>query len=295
MTQIQIKNKVDKSYDLINSKYKLSIVEQKLVLSIISLVRKEDDEFKNYYIPINQFSFLTDNRNGVRLKKHCKNLMSKPLEIKTPKGWKLFNWFSHIEYDNTSSTIECSISPHLKPYLLQMQENFKSYDLQYILNMQSEYSIRIYEMLKKSEKIGYLLINLVELEELLKVPKSYKRYDNFKKKVLQVSSLELAKYSDIYYDLEELKTGRKVTELKFKIHKNKHNLVEEDDYEFNEFRSNILLNYEGKRVFYHSNLDRNIIVKNSLLVIEESNKIIEKSRAKELWNFMFNHQNLILE
>ena len=294
MKNIQDKNKVDKSYDLITSRYKLSIIEQKLVLSIISLIRPSDSDFMNYQIPTNQFGFLTDNRNGSRLKKHCKDLMSKPLEIETPNGWKIFNWFSHIEYDNKNSMIECSVSPKLKPYLLELKNNFKSYDLKYILNMQSEYSVRIYEMLKKCEKLGYLIINVEKLQDILQVPKSFMRYDNFKRKVIQVTCIEIAKNTDIWFEFEEIKYGKKVVELKFIIKKNLQNLTNEEDYEFTKFREHILKEYEGNQVLFHPQIERHIIVKNGLLVIEESDTIIKSERALELWKYIHKNQNMLL-
>ena len=51
--------------------------------------------------------------------------MSKPLEIHNGENWILFNWFSHIEYKAKESALECSISPKLKPYLLELKGNFK--------------------------------------------------------------------------------------------------------------------------------------------------------------------------
>lgn len=294
MNLINEKNKIDKSYKLITARYKLSTVEQKLVLSIISLIRPTDSDFMNYQIPVNQFEFLTSNDNARRLKKYCKDLMSKPLEIETERGWTLFNWFAHIEYIKNDGMLECSVSPKLKPYLLKLQENFKSYDLKYILEMQSEYSIRIYELLKKSEKMGYLEIDLEELQDLLQVPESFKRYDNFKRKVLQVTSIEIAKYSDIYFDFQEIKKGKKVATLKFIINKNKQNLIADEDYQFKKFREHITKEYEGLPILFHPKIERHIMIQNGLLTIEESGTIIKSERALELWNFIYKNQKLIL-
>ena len=58
--------------------------------------------------------------------------------------------------------------------------------------------------------------------ELLQVPKSLKRYSQFKQKVLQVAEKELKEHCDIYFTLEEEKEGRKVARLIFRIHKNNH-------------------------------------------------------------------------
>lgn len=292
MDLITKRNKIDKHYQLITARYKLSVVEQKLVLSIISMIRPDDTDFMHYQIPISQFDFLTENGNGVRLKKYCKDIMSKPLEVNENGEWLIFNWFSHIRY--RKDMLECSISPELKPYLLKLQENFKSYDLKYILEMQSEYSIRIYELLKKSEKLGYVIMEVEALQELLQVPESFKRYDNFKRKVLQVAGLEIAKYSDIYFDMEEIKIGKKVVSIKFLIRKNRQNLIENEDDEFNKFRKLIIEDYEGLPILYHDKIERHIMIKNGLLVVEESNSIIQKDRAKELWQYIFKNKDKLI-
>lgn len=294
MDLIRENNKVDKDYQLITARYKLSTVEQKLVLSIISLIRPTDSDFMNYQIPLSQFEFLADNCNGTRLKKYCKDLMSKPLEVPTEDGWKIFNWFSHIEYSKKSNMLECSISHKLKPYLLELKENFKSYNLKYILPMQSEYSIRIYEILKKAEKLGYLEIDVEELQLILDVPESFKRFDNFKRKVLQPTSIEIAKFSDIYFEFKELKTGKKVTKLKFIIKRNIQNIMAEEDYEFKKFRELIINDYEGNPVIYHPQIERHIMIKDGLLVVEESGTIIKSERALDLWNYIYKNKDKIL-
>lgn len=294
MELINQKNKIDKSYKLITARYKLSTVEQKLVLSIISLIRPTDSDFMNYQIPVSQFEFLAENNNHQRLKKYCKDLMSKPLEIETERGWTLFNWFAHIEYIKSDAMLECSVSPKLKPFLLELKENFKSYDLKYILEMNSEYSIRIYELLKKSEKMGYLEINLEELQDLLQVPDSFKIYNRFKEKVLQPVSIEIAKFTDIYFEFHEIKPSRKVEKIKFIIFKNRQNQIADEDYQFKKFREHIIKEYEGLPILYHPKLERHITIKNGLLTIEESGTIVKSERALELWNYVYKNQKIIL-
>ena len=175
-----------------------------------------------------------------------------------------------------------------------MKENFKSYDLKYILNMTSEYSIRIYELMKKSEKIGYVLFDLVELQELLQVPESYKLYNRFKEKVLQPTSIEIAKHTDIYFEFNEIKVGKKVVSIKFIIFKNRQNQIADEDYQFKKFRGHIIKEYEGLPILFHPQIERHIMIKNGLLVIEESNKIVTSERALELWNYIYKNQKIIL-
>ena len=47
-------------------------------------------------------------------------------------------------------------------------------------------------------------------------------------------------------------------------------------------------------MIFHPQIDRHIIVKNSLLVIEESNTIINSKRALDLWNYIYKNQDKLL-
>lgn len=73
------------------------------------------------------------------------------------------------------------------PYLLELKERFVQYNLGYILPLSSNYSIRLYQLLKEYEKLTRRTFTVKELQDLLQVPPSLKRYDNFKRKVLQIA------------------------------------------------------------------------------------------------------------
>ena len=54
----------------------------------------------------------------------------------------------------------------------------------------------------------------------LQVSKSLRVYADFKRKVLKVAQKNMMEKASIYFEFDELKKGRKVDELLFKIHKN---------------------------------------------------------------------------
>jgi len=134
----------------------------------------------------------------------------------------VFNWFSKIQYINKEAKFKVRIEEDLKPYLLQLKKRFIAYNLKYILSLTSTYSVRIYQLLKEYEKLTKRYFEVEELMELLQVPKSYRIYNRFKEKVLQVAERELLEHTDIYFTIEEEKEGRKVSRLIFRIHKNTH-------------------------------------------------------------------------
>jgi plasmid replication initiation protein len=66
---------------------------------------------------------------------------------------------------------------------------------------------------------GQITIELEELKNMTGAKeKAYSIYNNVKSKVLMQAQKELSNKTDISFEFEELKTGRKVTALKFYIH-----------------------------------------------------------------------------
>jgi len=215
---------VSQDFPLVNAKYKLNTSEMKFILTAMTqLDSKNDEVLKEYEIKVSELEQkLQAEQNETRLKQFAKKLMSKPLEVPTEDGWIVANWFSDIEYVRGQAKFKVRFSEKLKPYLLQLKERFVAYNLKYILSLTSTYSVRIYQLLKEYEKLTKRYFEVEELMELLQVPKSYRRYDNFKRKILQIAKKELLEHTDIYFDMEEKKEGKKVSRLIFRIYKNTH-------------------------------------------------------------------------
>jgi len=215
---------VSQDFPLVNAKYKLNTSEMKFILcAMTQLDSKNDRMLQEYEIKVSEVEQkLQVEQNETRLKQFAKKLMSKPLEVPTADGWLIANWFSDIEYIRGQAKFKVRFSEKLKPYLLDLQERFISYNLKYILPLTSTYSVRIYQLLKEYEKLTKRYFTVEELQDILQVPKSYLPYGKFNQKVLQVAKKELLKHTDIYFTIEEEKEGRKVSRLIFRIYKNTH-------------------------------------------------------------------------
>lgn len=215
------RNIIKQDFKLVNARYKLNSSEIKFIMLSIAQINKEDKKFTQYEIKVSDLEDkLKSEQNETRLKQFAKKILSKPLEIPTSTGWIILNWFDNIEYIRGQAKFLVSVSDKLKPYLLDLKKRFVKYNLQYILPLTSSYSIRIYQLLKEYEKLTRRTFTVDELVDLLQVPKSYK-YAQFKQKILQVSEKELIENCDIFFEFEEIKKGRKVNEILFRIKPNK--------------------------------------------------------------------------
>ena len=213
---------VSQGYELVNAKYKLNSSELKFILIALTQIdSKVDEDLDEYIIKLSELETkLQSKQNETQLKTFAKKLMSKPLEVPLNGGFEVYNWFSKIRYKDGIFTVR--IDKDLKPYLLKLKDRFVAYNLKYILPLTSSYSVRIYQLLKEYEKLTKRYFDLEELMEVLQVPKSLKRYSQFKQKILKVAEKELLKHTDIYFTIEEEKEGRKVSRLIFRIYKNTH-------------------------------------------------------------------------
>lgn len=107
--------------------------------------------------------------------------------------------------------------PLLKPFLLELSNKFTSYRLANVVKLKSTYAIRIYELLKQYEDLKERTISLENLRYYLDAMDVYPNYANFKQRVLKPSQKELNQKTDISFEFEEIKLGRKVQKIRFII------------------------------------------------------------------------------
>ena len=216
---------VTKANTLITANYDLSLQEQKLILTLASMVQPTDEEFKEYEFKIKDFMELLGIETQTKyteIPKITKELMKKVFEIKEGKDIIQLSWLSSARYKTGEGLVILKFDSSLKPYMLQLKELYTSYKLENILSLKSKYSLRLFELLKSNE---YKKIWNIELEELKKLlgatEKSYSVYQNVKNRIIIKAQKELREKTDICFDFEEIKTGRKVTSIKFFIKGNK--------------------------------------------------------------------------
>ena len=210
--------------NLIEARHKkpLTASEQKIVLTMVSMIQPTDEDFKDYRISIKNFSEMLGLKGSVKytqMKEIAKNLMTKTIEIpKENGGWILANWISSAEYKEGEGVIDLSFSPKLKPYMFQLKNQFTSYRLSNILNLNSTYSIRLYELMKKWQHLGKWECSVEDLRGKLGVGEGiYPRYANLKARVLAGANEEVNEKTDLYIGFNEIKKGRSVERIEFTI------------------------------------------------------------------------------
>lgn len=223
------KNFVVKANKLIEAKGRLSVVEQKLLATLISEIRTDDKDFKSYKLEIQEISeFMNLNSNAVyeQLKLAARSLRNKEIIIENineegKKSFLVTGLLSSAKYKEGEGYLEVYIDPNLKPYLLAIKGEetpFTKYMIKNILKLNSSYSIRLYEILKQWERVRVKKFGVESLKEMLGADaESYNIFSEFERRVLKPAKDEINGNTDIFIIYRKIKTGRKISHIEFEI------------------------------------------------------------------------------
>ncbi|RLD57516.1 MAG: hypothetical protein DRJ01_13770 [Bacteroidetes bacterium] len=233
------KNIIRKHNEIIQACYRLTSSELRLIYSCISKIDYEQliDEENIFAINVHDYAKtfnlpLTNARRD--LKKAVARIWEQDITIK--KGAKngsdiKVRWLSSISVPDEKDrykddTVEIRFSPQIIPYLTNLKEqgNFTLYKLEHLSDLKSTYSIRLYEIMKKIQKISPQSIQISDLREMFCLNNKYPRMKDFKGSVLDKAVGEINKSTDIKISYENQKRGKSIIGFKFTIKENKLSL-----------------------------------------------------------------------
>ena len=305
------------SNQLVEAKYKLTLEEQRLILLTIAQVDVDDEDFKTYKIDLKNLENKVDKKiNKNRMKSLAFNIMKKPFMLKETNA--VYNFFAKVEPIETESALKVQFHPDLKPFLLDLQKEFTKYSLNFLLNLQSIYAVRLYQLLKQYQTIGKRKFNVDELREILQVPKSYDNFADFKRKVLNIAQKEINKKTDIKISWEVTKkVRRKIVEIEFSVIGENNNSINDkrsskevqiqkvnskiatkqekalkndlstiDDFKL--FRTKILKEYRNKVFVLNNDV---FSIKGVYLALDD--KMLKPDVALEKWHLLFENRDKI--
>lgn len=207
------------------ARFSLSIQEQRTILYAISKIQPEDTYLKEYTFEIKDFYAMIGwtNQSYTEFKAMLKALSDKSwwITIKREDGSEfesLVRWFTTVRSDKRSGKVTVKFHEDMMPFLVQLAQGtefYTTYKLQYVLPMSSQYSPRLYELLKSyqfNNKQWFFEID--ELKHKLDC-KNYTNFADFKRFALEPAVKEINKYTDIVIDYLVEKEGRKVVRINF--------------------------------------------------------------------------------
>ena len=216
---------VKKSNKLVNSRNGFSLYQQRIVLLMTTLIRDED-EHGEYRISIHDILGL-DRKEKIptgryrHVKKAAEGLTESAIKIQEGKQWRSMSFITMAQGEYGKDYISVKFSLEMKPYFLNLREQFTTYFLHNVYSFKSAHSIRIYELLiQYYPNIRQRRLDVENLKDILEVQGRYRRFYDFKRRVIDTAVTEINAYSDIFVEYELIKSGRAVIEILFTMSEN---------------------------------------------------------------------------
>ncbi|MBZ9626249.1 replication initiation protein [Clostridium tagluense] len=215
-------NWVYQSNRLVESSYTLTVVEQKLIRLLASMIHKDDDDIKEYEFKTKELIKVL-NTSDSRFYRDIDNitdlLMQRIIKIRNVNTSEFvkYHWVDTAKYVN--GILKLKINKDLKPFYLGL-DCYTKYQLRNIMQFKSTYSFRLYELFKQYEGIGHRILTVDGLRDSLNISKDqYPKYANLKQKVINVAVKEINVNTDLVIDYNEIKEVRKIVSIQFSIRK----------------------------------------------------------------------------
>lgn len=235
---------VRKSNYLVEARYHFSLWEMRVFTKMITMVKSTDADFRDYRIYlrelVEEFGLTRTKASYDFLRDAANSLLQKEVSIYQETEDGVSETRTHLIVGATTQIsganlnyIEVSFHPKLKPHLLALKDRYTIYEVNNVLNLPSSYSIRIYELLKQYERIGHRKITVEKFKEMIGAKQSvrnakgkestkdkYPLFGSLNQKVIKPAQRHLVDNTDICFEYEVLKRGRKIVEIRFIIMRN---------------------------------------------------------------------------
>lgn len=219
---------VKQANGLIEARYNFSIWEMRLFKTMISWIKPTDKEFNKIIVPIKDVLEeyeMGDSGFAYQLVRDAeKNLKKRfvylPYTSETgQKRLQIMPLFTLIDIpleirDNRDSYLVLKFNDDLKPFLLQVQSRYTLYDPTILKDVDSSYTIRIYELLKENEFKGDARVDLEEFREIIGtkeydedlniIKDTFKAWQDLKKHIIIPAHKEINEKTDIAFDYEPI-------------------------------------------------------------------------------------------
>ena len=225
------KQLITKDNKLIGASYSLGIPEQRLIFLAIIEAREQKQiidargvlqiKAKSY-----QEQFKVEKHTSYdALKSATSGLFDAHFEYediheKTGKlARHVIRWVQKISYIDAAGMVELQFTDAVIPLITRLSKQYTEYELKQVSELQSEYSIRLYELMMQWKTVGKTnKISVDDLRRKLGVdPEQYKKMNNFKARVLDHAINQINKHTDIQAEYDQHKDGRVIVGFTFKF------------------------------------------------------------------------------
>ena len=229
---MKINNKeLIQSYILTTAKYDYSVYEKRILYRIVEQLQlliegktlnknysmqeipHEDIKLFKFTFPFSAFKKNEEDKNHAQIKKALLSLEKKGFEYEDSEVWETINILYLPKVFKNKEYIGFTLREEIIQAFLDFSKGFKKYELKTAMEFESVYSMRFYELLSNQKTpINY---SIDTLKEMFQIENKYKLTADFLRYVIEPAKKELDKCSPYTFHYETIKTGRKITGIRF--------------------------------------------------------------------------------
>lgn len=235
------KTLIKKHSSLIQTNNVTTLQQRKSINAFILIARqvlKRDPDQTVFKIELSTLKKLAwiKNTNYEDVKKSLKGLLTTAIEYnvldkdKEVERWA-FNILSevNIKTENNNNAIVSFWFPSKILEQIKSPRMYSTLDLVIIRDLNSKYSLALYELLKDYQNLWTIVFKVEDLKKTLWVDqlKGYKVFSEFRKRVIKPAVDEINEKTDLQVSYEWKKQGAEYIEVEFKVVTKRQDVVEE--------------------------------------------------------------------
>lgn len=220
------KQTIRKSNALVEASYRLSVFEQRIILSCISRLKKDEKITDDVMYRVSATEIA--DASGIPYAtayKHLEEAAARLFErrvtlYEAPNGQGKIQvthtrWVQTCKYVKTAGYVEVRFGKDVLPYLTELSVQFTKYYYSDVAKMSSAHAIRLYEILMQWRKAGFREVEIEWLRGVLQLDSKYPSIKDLKRWVIEPAVEQINRHSPLNVTWDQRKTGRRVSHFLF--------------------------------------------------------------------------------
>ena len=202
---------------LVEASYYLTLIEQKLMMVIISQIQLKE----RLVLSALPFTAISDaiglsTDKYTKIRDTIKSLMRRLVILRNDDGtYYTTHWIQSMYYDPSSSMLVFKLDEDIQEDILELKSSYLQIkDMRPLLRYKSKYAARLDMLIRQYEKIKERILTFDEIRDMFELKNKYQQIHNLKAFVLEPAIEDILKAGDIAFRWEYIKTGRKHTGIR---------------------------------------------------------------------------------
>lgn len=215
------KRVISQSNLLISSSYHLTLTELRLLRLCMSAIdARRPLRHRRFLIRASDYAEtfkVTHDAAYLALKDAANTLFEREIRLGNSKNGRRIRWVSEVKYHQGMGEVEVHFTEQVLPQITGLNRLYTQYRTGSIVDLTSVYSVRIYEWLCQFRSTGWMKITVAELRDRLNLTDSYDKFNDLRRRVIDVAVKEINKSTDLNVEIFFIKRGRSIEMLEFRF------------------------------------------------------------------------------